>query len=138
MLVGLLVAGFLLAHAAIHVGFIAPPPPATADGPAWPFAMDRAWPVTRLGLDPALMRSLALALVAVTVAGFALGGADGARGPADGHLDGGHRHRIRRLARPARGLLPPLARCSASSSTSPCCGHASSSDGSPAVDGSGI
>jgi hypothetical protein len=72
MPVGLLVAGFLLAHAAIHVGFIAPPPPATADGPAWPFAMDRAWPVTRLGLDPALMRSLALGLVAVTVAGYAL------------------------------------------------------------------
>ena len=38
MPVGLLVAGFLLAHAAIHVAFIAPPPPATADGPAWPFA----------------------------------------------------------------------------------------------------
>ena len=37
MPVGLLVAGFLLAHAAIHVAFIAPPPPATADGPAWPF-----------------------------------------------------------------------------------------------------
>ena len=71
MPVGLLVAGFLLAHAAIHVGFVAPPPPATADGPAWPFAMDRAWPVTRLGVDPALMRSLALALVAVTIAGFA-------------------------------------------------------------------
>ena len=72
MPVGLLVAGFLLAHAAIHVGFVAPPPPATADGPAWPFAMDRAWPVTRLGVDPALMRSLALALVAVTIASFAL------------------------------------------------------------------
>ena len=41
MPVGLLVAGFLLAHAAIHVGFIAPPPPATADGPAWPFSTDR-------------------------------------------------------------------------------------------------
>ena len=32
MPVELLAAGFLLAHAAIHVGFIAPPPPATADG----------------------------------------------------------------------------------------------------------
>jgi len=71
MLIGLLVAGFLLAHAAIHVAFIAPPPPATADGPAWPFAMDRAWPVTRLGLDPALWRVVALALVAATIAGFA-------------------------------------------------------------------
>lgn len=68
----LLVAGFLLAHAAIHVGFIAPPPPATADGPTWPFATDRAWPVTRFGLDAAVMRSLASALVAVTIAGYAL------------------------------------------------------------------
>ena len=72
MPIRLLVAGFLLAHAAIHVAFIAPPPPATADGPAWPFALDRAWPVTRLGVGPALMRSLALALVTMTIAGFAL------------------------------------------------------------------
>lgn len=72
MPVGLLVAGFLLAHAAIHVGFVAPPPPATADGPAWPFSADRAWPVTRLGMDPALLRGLAAVLVAVTIAGYAL------------------------------------------------------------------
>ena len=72
MPVGLLVAGFLLAHAAIHVGFIAPPPPATADGPAWPFATDRAWLVTRLGLDPALCAGSRLVLVAVTIAGYAL------------------------------------------------------------------
>ena len=68
---GLLVAGFLLAHAVIHIGFIAPAPPATADGPAWPFAIDRAWPATRLGVDPALLRMLATVLVAVTIAGFA-------------------------------------------------------------------
>ena len=72
MLVRVLVAGFLLAHAAIHVGFIAPPPPATAGGPAWPFATERAWLVTRLGLDPALLRWLALALVPITVAGYGL------------------------------------------------------------------
>jgi len=72
MPLGLLIAGFLLAHAAIHVGFIAPPPPATADGPAWPFATDRSWLVTRLGLDMALLRWLAVALVAATIAGYAL------------------------------------------------------------------
>ena len=49
MPVELLVAGFLLAHAAIHVGFIAPPPPATADGPAWPFSADRAWAIHPIG-----------------------------------------------------------------------------------------
>jgi hypothetical protein len=72
MPIGLVVASFLLAHGAIHVGFIAPPPPATAEGPAWPFATDRSWPVTRLGMDPALLRLLATALVAVTLAGCAL------------------------------------------------------------------
>jgi hypothetical protein len=72
MPVGLLVAGFLLAHAAIHVGFIAPPPPATAGGSKWPFATDQASLVTRLGLDPALVRGLATTLVAVTIAGYLL------------------------------------------------------------------
>jgi hypothetical protein len=72
MPVGLVVAGFLLAHAAIHVGFIAPPPPATADGPTWPFATDRAWLVTRLGVAPARLHWLAIALVAVTIAGYTL------------------------------------------------------------------
>ena len=72
MVLGLLVAGFLLAPAAIHVGFIAPPPPATAGGPAWPFSTDRAWLVTRFGLEPAMLHSLAMALVAATVGGYAL------------------------------------------------------------------
>lgn len=72
MPIELLVAGFLLAHAAIHVGFIAPAPAATADGQAWPFATDRAWPATRLGVDHSLLRWLVVALVAVTIAGYAL------------------------------------------------------------------
>jgi hypothetical protein len=33
MLVRLAIAGFLLAHAAIHIGFISPRPPVTAGGP---------------------------------------------------------------------------------------------------------
>ena len=69
---GLLLAGFLLAHAAIHIGFIATPPPATADGPSWPFTTDRAWPVTRLGVDPALLRWAVTALISVTLAGYAV------------------------------------------------------------------
>jgi len=70
MPVGLLVAGILLGHAAIHVGFLAAPPPATATGPAWPFPTDRAWLVTRLGVDPALVRRLATALAAVTIVAY--------------------------------------------------------------------
>jgi hypothetical protein len=72
MLTGLLVAGFLLAHGLIHVAFISPAPPATADGPAWPFATDDSWLVSALGVRPEVARILAMVLVAVTLAGFAL------------------------------------------------------------------
>jgi hypothetical protein len=72
MLMGLLVAVFLLAHGLIHVAFISPAPPATADGPAWPFVTDRSWLLRALGVQPEMVRILAMALVAATVVGFAL------------------------------------------------------------------
>jgi hypothetical protein len=72
MLVRVLIAGLLLAHAAIHVAFIAPPPPATAGGPAWPFTTDDSWLLTRVGVDADTSRLLAGALFAVTMAAFAL------------------------------------------------------------------
>jgi len=71
MLARLAIAGLLLAHAAIHVAFISPSPPATADGPAWPFTTDDSWLLTRLGVEPETARTLALALVALTLAAFA-------------------------------------------------------------------
>jgi hypothetical protein len=64
----LLLAGFLVAHALIHVSYLTPAPPKTADGPEWPFELTRSWLVTGLQLDPAVARSLGVALVAVTVA----------------------------------------------------------------------
>jgi hypothetical protein len=70
MFVRLALAGFLLAHALIHVAFIAPPPSATAGGPAWPFATSDSWLFTRLGISADTSRVVALALVATTVAGF--------------------------------------------------------------------
>ncbi|HEX5015272.1 MAG TPA: hypothetical protein VFV72_14060 [Candidatus Limnocylindrales bacterium] len=70
MLARLVVAGLLLAHAAIHVSFLVPSPPATADGPAWPFAIDHSALLGRLGVDAGLARLLALALVAVTLGAF--------------------------------------------------------------------
>ena len=73
MMFRLLVAGFLLAHGAIHAGFISPRPPATAGGPPWPFELGRSWILSPLGVDPALLRVLGLALVAATLAGLALG-----------------------------------------------------------------
>jgi hypothetical protein len=71
MLARLVLSGLLLAHAAIHVAFISPPPPATAGGPAWPFTTDDSWLLTRLGVEDQTARTLALALVALTLAAFA-------------------------------------------------------------------
>jgi hypothetical protein len=68
----LLLAGFLLAHAGIHTGFIAPRPPRTAGGPEWPFELGRSWALKRLGVPPNVSRVLGLALVAATIAGFGL------------------------------------------------------------------
>ena len=71
MLVDLALAGFLVAHGAIHLGFVNRPP-ATADGPAWPFTLERSWLLDRLGVGPEAARALGLALVAVTIGSFAL------------------------------------------------------------------
>jgi hypothetical protein len=68
----LLLAAFLLAHAAIHAGFVSPRPPATAGSPAWPFELGRSWILGPLGLDSGFGRTLGLALVALTLGGFAL------------------------------------------------------------------
>jgi hypothetical protein len=68
----LLLAGFLLAHAAIHAGFLSPRPQPAAGGPAWPFELSRSWLLTPLGFDGQIARLVGIALVAATVAGFAL------------------------------------------------------------------
>ena len=68
----LLVAALLLGHALIHLGFVSPRPPATAGGPAWPFELSRSWLLDALGAGSDLNRLVGTALIAVTVAGFAL------------------------------------------------------------------
>jgi hypothetical protein len=72
MLVPLGFAGFLLAHALIHIAFIVPAPPATAGGPAWPFSTSESWLFARVGLRSSSGRLVATALVAATIAGFLL------------------------------------------------------------------
>ena len=72
MVINVLVATFLVAHAAIHLAFIAPSPPVTADGPAWPFTTNDSWLLERLGLDPAGMHVLAGALVAAELIALAI------------------------------------------------------------------
>jgi hypothetical protein len=72
---GLVVAGVLLAHAVIHVAYVAPRPPATAGGPAWPFDLAGSWVLMPLGIEAGAARTLGLALVALTIGGFALAAA---------------------------------------------------------------
>ena len=73
MLARLALAGFMLAHAAIHVAFVSPrPPDAGTSGPAWPFELGHSWILSPLGVDAATTRVLGLALVVATIAGFAL------------------------------------------------------------------
>ena len=72
MLVRLLLAGLLLAHAAIHAGFVSKRPPEKPGAPPWPFDLGRSWLLARLGAPAGTVRVLGLALVAATIGGFAL------------------------------------------------------------------
>jgi hypothetical protein len=72
MLLRLLVAALLLAHGAIHTGFLSPRPPATAGGPPWPFQIARSWALTPLGIQPETTRLLGIALVVATIGAFAV------------------------------------------------------------------
>jgi hypothetical protein len=74
MILNLVVAAFLVGHAAIHTGFVSPQPPAKPGAPAWPFDLGRSWLLERFGAEPGALRPLGAALVVVTVATFALAG----------------------------------------------------------------
>jgi len=63
----LLLAAFLAAHALIHTSYLSPSPAQAAGAPEWPFEFARSWLVTALGLDPAAVRAMGIALVAGTV-----------------------------------------------------------------------
>ena len=70
MLPRLLFTTLLAGHALIHAGFLSPRP-ATTGGPEWPFALDRSWLLTPLGLDASVARAIGVALCLVLVAGYA-------------------------------------------------------------------
>jgi hypothetical protein len=72
VLARLVIAGFLLAHAAIHAGFLSKGPPQKPGGPPWPFDLERSWLRTRFGVSAGTVRMLGFALVAATIGGFAL------------------------------------------------------------------
>lgn len=67
-----LLAAVLVGHGAVHTLFATPAPQSGEPGSAWPFDMNRSWMITGPGLDAATVRALGVALIAVTVAGFAL------------------------------------------------------------------
>jgi len=72
MLPRLVLAAFLLGHAAVHAGFLSPRPAATVGGPTWPFDVARSWILSPLGAPAETLRMLGFALFAVTLASFAL------------------------------------------------------------------
>lgn len=72
MFLMLLLAAFLLAHGLVHAMFLSPKPAPTEGGPTWPFDLDRSWLLSAAGLDSPATRALGTALVALTIAGFAL------------------------------------------------------------------
>jgi len=72
MAVKLLFAGFLLAHAAVHLLFFAPKPAPVAGGSTWPFELGHSWALSPLGLGPDTLRILAIALIAVVIGAYAL------------------------------------------------------------------
>jgi hypothetical protein len=73
MIIRLLLAGFLLAHALIHVGFVSPKPAPMEGGPSWPFDLARSWILSPFGVDAGVLRIIGIALVAVTLATSAAG-----------------------------------------------------------------
>ena len=70
MFIRVVLAAFLVAHAAIHAGYLASPP-TSAGGPAWPFRLDRSWVLRAAGTDVRVARLIGTTLLAATVAGFA-------------------------------------------------------------------
>jgi hypothetical protein len=70
IVVGLILVG----HALVHLFYLSPASPRTADGPEWPFVLSRSWLVTKLGLNPEIVRALGVALVMLTLVTLVLAG----------------------------------------------------------------
>jgi hypothetical protein len=72
-----LLATLLFAHGWVHLMFVFPTPTpaaatATAGGLAYPFDMGRSWLATGHGLDAGTIRTIGMAVMALTFVGFAL------------------------------------------------------------------
>jgi hypothetical protein len=65
-----LLAALILGHGVAHLAFVVPKPEparATGSGMEWPFDLGRSWPVTRIGLEPRIVRGAGVLLTTVTV-----------------------------------------------------------------------
>ena len=65
------VAALLLGHSLVHFAYVAPAPPQAEGAPEWPFAMEKSWLVTRLGVSLDVVRPIGYLLVAITLVALA-------------------------------------------------------------------
>lgn len=72
MLPRLVLAAFLLGHAAVHAGYLSPRPAETIGGPSWPFDLAHSWVLSPLGVGGDTLRILGFTLFALVLASFAL------------------------------------------------------------------
>lgn len=61
------IAAFLVAHALIHASFLTPAPPPQADGPKWPFRLDKSWALSPVGVTPRTIRGVGALLVCLVL-----------------------------------------------------------------------
>ena len=73
MLIRLVLAGFLVAHAAIHTGFVSRRPVPTPGAPPWPFELSHSWLLSPLRVNAAVLRVLGTVLLFATVIGYGVG-----------------------------------------------------------------
>ena len=57
----------LVGHALVHVAYLTPAPPHPEGAPEWPFAIEKSWPITNLGVGLDIMRPVAHVLAAVVL-----------------------------------------------------------------------
>lgn len=75
MLLKVLLAAFVFAHGAIHLSYLAPRPPATAQGPTWPFTIERSWILSPIGVGSGVTRAVGLVLGLAILVAFTLAAA---------------------------------------------------------------
>jgi hypothetical protein len=58
----------LVGHGLVHLLYIVPQPPRAEGAAEWPFAIEKSWLVTNLGVSVEVMQAVAVMLLTITVA----------------------------------------------------------------------